>query len=343
MRSSTSTSTSPRGDAAVRRRPGAALLLALLAAVCAATGLLAPPPVAHAADNGQWSVFPATGEDAPARAHFEHTAEAGTTVRDRVTIANLADTERTFALYGADAYNTPRDGGFAVRAADEEQRAVGAWLRLDREEVTVPAGERVTVPFTLTIPRNAEPGDHPGAVVALDQRVLEARGRVGMGVRQAVGARVYLEVTGERAPSLRVEDVRWVYDAPLVPGTGERPATIEYTLVNDGNVTLSPRVALTADGLFGDAPVAHGTRRAPAELLPGERVALSEEWAGPPVLDRGDVRVEVTDPRTGVHATGSAPFLLVPWLLLAVFALALAALAAHLVRRRRAARAAHPA
>ncbi|MEE1927488.1 DUF916 domain-containing protein [Streptomyces sp. TRM 70351] len=320
----------------MRARASALLILVL--------GLLLSPvaPPAHAADNGKWSVFPATGEDVQGRAHFRLEAAPGSTVRDEVTVANLSGSARTFHLYGADAYNTPRDGGFAVRGAEEEHRGVGVWLRLDREKLRIPAGGRTTVPFTLTVPTNAEPGDHPGAVIALDQEVRKAGGAVGVGVRQAVGARVYLQVTGERKPAVEVEDVRWEYEAPAVPGTGDDPATIRYTLVNSGNVTLRPEVRLAAEGVFGRELVERAAGAVPLELLPGERVRLFESWTKPPAMDRGDVTVTVTDEATGQRASASTSFLVVPWLLLAAVVLLLTVLALLLLRRRRGAADAAP-
>lgn len=116
-------------------RPASAALAVLFLAL----GLLivAEPTTAYAADNGRWSVFPAVrkGEsDAPGadRAHFRMTAKPGSTLRDRVTVSNLAKEPVTFLVYAADAYNTPRDGGFAVREPTERQRSVGAWTRLQR-------------------------------------------------------------------------------------------------------------------------------------------------------------------------------------------------------------------
>src|SRR3954467_4519168 len=140
-------------------------LYVLLLSLC--FGVLAAPST-HAADNGSWSVYPAASQIA-ARPYFYLSADPGTTVEDKVVVANKTGKPLTFRLYAADAYNTARDGGFAVKTMAETQRGVGAWARPDRSKVTVPAHGKVTVPFTITVPEGAEPGDHPGALVALDE------------------------------------------------------------------------------------------------------------------------------------------------------------------------------
>ncbi|MEW1930498.1 DUF916 domain-containing protein [Streptomyces sp. NPDC088360] len=326
----------------------------LITALALALGLLtaSPPPEAYAADNGRWSVFPAKtgkdGKDGKAagkaakgkahRAYFQMKADPGRTVRDKVTVSNLAKEPVTFLLYAADAYNTPRDGGFAVREPTEKQRSVGVWTRLARSEVTVPAGGSTTVPFTVAIPRTASPGDHPGAVVALDKRVARAEG-TGVGIRQAVGARIYLQVNGERKPGLSVQDVRFDYEVPLLPGFG-KDATVTYTLVNNGNVQLEPRVDLKAKGLFGRTSFDSAGTKLPAELMPGQRVRITQKWAAPPPLDWGSVELTASDKGGELVESGSAAYRTVNWGVLVTLALVVLLLIVGVVVRRRRARSA---
>ncbi|WP_416973351.1 WxL protein peptidoglycan domain-containing protein [Streptomyces sp. 4F14] len=271
--------------------------------------LLLPAP-ARAADNGSWSVYPASTAVA-ARPYFFVSADPGHTVRDKVVVANKTDQPMKFRLYAADAYNTARDGGFAVKSVGEKMLGVGAWARLPESAVTVPARGTVTVPFTIQVPEGAEPGDHPGAIVALDEKVQKGGGGVALGVQRAVGARVYLQVTGPSLPALAVEDVRIDQDRPLVPGFGDSTATVSYTLHNTGNVTLDPRVRLKATGLFGRTLLNRELTKVPAELLPGQSVRLTERWGHAPQLDRG--KVTLTASATGTEEKGSTSFLAVPW------------------------------
>ncbi|HEY9373457.1 DUF916 domain-containing protein [Streptomyces sp.] len=289
-------------------RKTSALLVALLAALL----LAAPGTTARAAENGEWAVFPAASE-LGGRPYFYLSADTGGTIADRVTVSNKTAAPLTFRLYGADAYNTERDGGFAVRTRGEKQTGAGAWIRLGSERVTVPARGHVTVPFTLTVPADAEPGDHPGAVVALDERIAPGgSGSVAVGVQRAVGARVYLRVNGPTVPALSVEDVTLDQDRPLVPGARESSALVSYTLHNRGNVTLNPRVALRAEGVFGRTLLDRNLAKIPSELLPRQKIRLTERWADAPQFDWGQVTLTATakDVRESAHAS----FLALPWL-----------------------------
>ncbi|MFD9795167.1 WxL protein peptidoglycan domain-containing protein [Streptomyces sp. NPDC059070] len=310
--------------------------LSLLLPFLLAAAVLAPSAPARAADNGNWAVYPSAG-GADRRPYFYLAAEPGTTLSDQVTVTNKTAAPMTFRLYGADAYNTERDGGFAVRTRGEPQHGVGAWTRTGRPTVTVPARSFVTVPFTITVPADAEPGDHPGALVALDERVAAGRGPVAMGVQQAVGARVYLRIGGPAVPALAVEDVSLSQHRPLVPGAGTSRSVISYTLHNRGNVTLDPKVELTAKGLFGRTLLRRSLTQVPAELLPGQKVRLTEPWSGSPQLDWGDV--SLTASAKDVTGRAGTSFLALPWLALGVLVAALAAgLTGWRLRRRRARR-----
>ncbi|MFJ3229827.1 WxL protein peptidoglycan domain-containing protein [Streptomyces sp. NPDC086787] len=307
------------------------LLLSLLTLFGGLLCGLAPVP-AYAADNGSWSVYPVASEIA-ARPYFYLSADPGQTITDKVALANKTGAPLTFRLYAADAYNTARDGGFAVRTLGERMRGVGTWARLAQSRITVPGHRTVTVPFTLSVPDGAEPGDHPGAIVALDERVAQGSGSLALGVRQAVAARVYLRVSGPTLPAIAVENMHVTHHRPLVPGLGDSTATISYTLHNSGNVTLDPKVELRAHGLFGRTLLDRDLTRIPSELLPGQRVRLTEPWRGAPQFDRGDITLTAT--ATGTHETASTSFLALPWLVLAVVLAAGAVAAALLVRARR--------
>ncbi|MGW4567582.1 WxL protein peptidoglycan domain-containing protein [Streptomyces sp. NPDC004561] len=303
------------------------LLLSLLGLLL---GITAVP--ARAADNGSWSVYPVASKIA-ARPYFYLSADPGQTLTDRVAVQNRTGAPLTFRLYAADAYNTARDGGFAVRTAGERMRGVGAWARLDRSRITVPGHRTVTVPFTLRVPRGAGPGDHPGAIVALDERIDPGSGSLALGVQRAVGARVYLRVGGPALPALSVEQVRLGHHQPLLPGLGDSTATITYTLRNTGNVTLDPKVRLRVRGLFGRTLLDRELTRVPSELLPGQRVRLTETWRGAPQLDRAGVTLTASAP--GTRQSASASYLALPWLLVALVSAAAVVTGVLLVRARR--------
>ncbi|MER5761355.1 hypothetical protein [Streptomyces sp. NPDC002082] len=274
------------------RRPGG-LLRAALAAVAAAV-LSCTTAAPAAADEPGWTAEPVAGS-APAaaksgaRPYFYLSGTSGTVLEDRLALANTSDQEHTITLRGADAYNTAA-GAFAVRSARESTGA-GLWISFGAgTTVKVPAHTRAVVPFTVTVPPGSPPGDHPAAVVATE-------------AGREVGVRVHLRVDGPALAALTVEDV-------AVRGKGAT-ARVAYTLVNRGNVALAPELAISAEGALGKV-AGRSNRALPVEVLPGQRVELTEPWPGAPVFDRVALTLTVTAPG-GARATGSTSAWFVPW------------------------------
>ncbi|MEU6664069.1 hypothetical protein [Streptomyces sp. NPDC046821] len=291
--------------------------LARLRALCGAVVLLAvgaggPAAAAGTATAPEWSVAPSAGggtrpaEDG--RPYFYAEGVPGTVLQDDVAVTNPGDRPLTVRLRGADADNTGT-GALSLRKTSKD---TGAWITFARRTVKVPARTRAEVPFSVTVPADAAPGDHPGAVVA------SANGR-------EVGVRVHLRVSGPTLSALTVEKVR-VTDG----------GRISYDLVNRGNTTLTPRLAVRADGVFGRA-LDRRPRTLPVELLPGSRVTLTEPWKDAPALDSVRVRLTVTA-GGGAHGEATATKRFVPWGALAAVGVVVVAGgggAVWFVRRRR--------
>ncbi|WP_327423158.1 hypothetical protein OG612_16505 [Streptomyces sp. NBC_01527] len=286
-------------------------VLAVLLCAFAAT----PAAATARADSGtDWTARPAasgtatrTGDDG-GRPYFYLEGPPGTVLQDRLAVTNPGRAPVTVRLRGADAYDA-EDGESAVRGS-KGSTGTGGWLRLAADRVTVPARTRAEVPFSVTVPTSAPPGDHPGAIVA------ESAGR-------SVGVRVHLRVSGPTLAALTVEDV-------TVSGR-----TIHYTLVNRGNAALAPRLAVSADGVFGTL-LRREARTLPVELLPGQRAKLTEPWRDVPALDSVTVRLRVSA-AGGAHSEATGSAVLVPWVPVTVgvlLFLAAAAAGAYLLRRR---------
>ena len=308
----------------VRLAAPARAALALVAVVVAALGMgvLATAP-AQAADNGTWSIFPAQRKGFDPRAAFFLEVTAGQTLRDAVTVKNAGKTPITFTLYAADAFNAAGGGGFALRQLGDPNSDIGTWIKLDKNQITVAPGKEATVGYTLTVPRNASPGDHVGGIVSLNaaaETTQESEG-VTVGIRRAVGTRIYARVAGATTTSMVVQDVTLdVTEKTNVPIVGNGKATITYTVLNTGNTRLQPEAAITIDGLFGRELASFPATAVP-EILPGQSITLQQQWDGVPALDQVHVRVDMTA-AGDVTAGGDTTEWVVPWpLIIAILVL----------------------
>ncbi|MFT4305676.1 MAG: DUF916 domain-containing protein [Microbacterium sp.] len=322
----------------LRRHAGIRLLCTLLAVV--ATLLVAP--AAHADDTDDtdvtWTVRTDSNSFGADRTNYSYTLDAGGTLHDGIVVANRGTTDLELTVYAADGF-TSDDGELSLRLADEQSTGVGAWITADTTEVTVPAGGTVTVPFTVSIPDNATPGDYAGGVVT---SLTDADSSSTVSVERRLGIRVNLRVGGELAPSLAVEDLSVGWNGGVNPFAGG-DATVTYTLHNTGNATISAVPTEQVSGIFGWFPYTADASDTTPQLLPGESRTFSTTVTGVPalLLLLGSVSITplVTDasgstsPIDAVNATALG--VAVPWTSLLLLLLVAAAAFGYLRNRRR--------
>ncbi|MER7420494.1 DUF916 domain-containing protein [Micromonospora peucetia] len=309
-------------------RTGATLAAVLLTAALAPPAAAAPTPSpastpakpAPGAAATRWAVQP-SGPDGPTgRNYFIYDLAPGSTLTDHVGVSNLSDRPLTFQVYGTDAYTTA-DGAFALLPADQAAADVGSWIRFDRRSWTVPPGRRADIPFRLSVPANATPGDHAGGVIAAIAQARTTADGQQVRVDQRLAARVYLRVNGDIRPAVAIESVRVSYDNPVNPAAGG-DAVVTYRLRNTGNVRVGGTGTVAVNGPFGWELA----RTAPVdlpELLPGAVFTVTERITGvPPALrltaevDLAPTTVDAALPPVLRSAATWAP----PWLLLALLA-----------------------
>ncbi|MEW2397000.1 DUF916 domain-containing protein [Streptomyces sp. NPDC046862] len=324
------------------RRIAAVLAACLLAVLPAATASATAPGDGGRTGTGRttFGVQPSSAKKPDARPNFSYGATPGAAVKDHIAVFNYGTSALTLRVYAQDAFTTA-DGGFDLFAAQHKPTGAGSWIKLRRNQVKVPARSHVIVPFTLTVPQKATPGDHTGGIVAsLSAAGADTKGNK-VAVDQRVGARVYLRVAGELTPRLAVEDLHTAYHGTANP-FGSGSATVTYTIRNTGNVRLAARQAVgVRDGMGGAAKVAR-LRDLP-ELLPGDAVRITTSATGvlPAFRDTTTVTVDPEPVRGDIkhrilpRVTRTGAFSAVPWGLLVLLLVLAAAATVLLLRRRR--------
>lgn len=298
----------------------------------------APPPVP---DNGvrTWSVRPAGPNGGPDnRTHITLQGNPGTRLTDRILVTNQSVVPVAFEVYGTDAYNTP-DGLFDLLPAAAKPLDLGTWFSFTHPVVLVPAGGSVAVPFTLTIPASAVPGDHAGGVVV---SLARTAGAPGVNVDSRVAVRVYLRVPGHLRPRLETGSIRATYHGVANP-FGHGYVNVAYQVTNPGNIRLQAHVKITVKGMFGNT-LATLIPKDLAELLPGQSATYHATLRH--IFPAGPLTVTVAlepfpDPTQpvgqAVPSSSKDGFTwAMPWLLILLIVLVLAAGAgAWLLRRRK--------
>ncbi|MFF2623223.1 WxL protein peptidoglycan domain-containing protein [Oerskovia jenensis] len=286
-----------------------------------------------------WGVAPAT---APT---FDFTLDPGASLTDQLVVTNHGDVPLDLAVYAADAFTSPT-GALDVLPTGTPSEDLGAWITADVPRVVVAPGERGTVPFTLTVPADATPGDHTAAIVT---SLVTGAGEGGVAVDRRLGTRVLVRVAGDLAPSAIVTEVDAGYAGSWNPvGTGD--AELTFTVTNTGNVRLAGPLSATVAAPAGVGRVSVPLGELP-ELLPGDALTLTGTVSGVAPLGRLGASVTLTPvvattasttlpdgaaSHPAAPATGEGHLWAVPWSALAAATLLVGAVLGLRALRRRA-------
>ncbi|MFF4761793.1 WxL protein peptidoglycan domain-containing protein [Streptomyces sp. NPDC001292] len=262
--------------AAALARSAVVALLAVLAFL--GTGAA---PVAAADGDAPWAISTASNGFGSDRPNYSYTVNAGGHVTDALVVVNHGTTPLHLAVYAADAF-TNEAGRLDLVAKDAKSKGAGAWVRTDRPKVTVRPGSSVEVPFTLTVPHDAAPGDYMGGIVTSLADGTDTGRRLGIRIRLRVG--------GALEPKLSVQDLHVRYSGTANP-VGKGDATVTYTIHNTGNAILAARQTASLSGPFGLAGARAGHIDDSPALLPGEtwKVTVPVHGVAPALRAAGTV------------------------------------------------------
>ena len=315
-----------------RARSGAAALL-IAAAIF---GSAASPALADDVD-GVGASPAADGAADQTRSRFSYQVEPGQTISDEYLVVNTGTTAQQVTVYATDAFNND-DGNFDLLGAAEAPTDAGSWVTFEggvgRLVLDLLPEESRIVPFTVTVPADAAPGDHAGGIIA---SALSDSGQISLDRR--VGVRLYVRVKGELQPSLSVSSMTASYEGSLNPFAGE--VTMTMTVRNAGNVAMGATTINNVRGLFG-IPLSGDVNIEIPELLPGtsRTVTTVVPGVGPWLLLSPHMSLVATiddnafNPGPLPRAERENTLFAVPWALLMLILVAAVVTAVVRIRRR---------
>ncbi|WP_375384987.1 WxL protein peptidoglycan domain-containing protein [uncultured Microbacterium sp.] len=321
---------------------------ALVLTFAALSTFIAPSGSASAADDPGTdpstvgvATRPASADGQPdSRTRFTYSADPGQTISDQVLVGNTGTQREDFTVYATDAYNGG-DGSFALLATADTPTQIGAWVSFadgsSRLQFSLEPNEARLVPFTVTLPADATPGDHAGGLVA---SVLQEGQQVS--VDRRVATPIFTRVSGDLQPQLTITSIDAAYQGDWWnPFNGS--VKILYTVDNGGNVALAANLDATTVTWFGIP--ATGTQGASIPvLLPGSTATYEAtlsgvgQWGYLNPAIRMQPFVDSPDPAQQLTVTPVSRdtiLVAIPWLLLILIALIVAIILFVRWRRKR--------
>lgn len=193
----------------------------------------------------------------PARA--ELTADPGETISDSFLVINEQDTEQTFYT-SIENFESQGETGTPNFTASKE--GLPTWIKVD-EKVTLKKGERVKIPYTITVPSDADAGGHFAAIFLSTVPPSAGDSQVSVGAK--VGMLVLLKVTGN------VKEEGGLISFTLKEGKKvltNLPLNFVYRFKNDGNDRVKPEGDIVIKNTFGGEVAKLDANKAMGNVLP---------------------------------------------------------------------------
>lgn len=175
---------------------------------------------------------------------FEITANPGEVFTNQVKVYNPSDSTIGVKMEIEDFTVTGEIGHVITEPAETETYSIARWITFDPAEFALQPGEQKFVNFTISVPKNAEPGGHYGAVLAGTTAVIGGE-FVGTAVATRVGSLVLLSVSGPVKEDLRVKE----FLTPHYSEYGPIKFTIRFE--NKGTIHVKPKSIITITNWLG--------------------------------------------------------------------------------------------
>lgn len=203
-----------------------------------------PGTVARAIEYGGLGGIPANPDPKNPRTNsiFIYTLSPGSNKNDAVKIINNTSEAKTVEVYASDS-ELASGGSFACKQKSDKQKNVGAWIQLAKSEVALAANSEEVVPFRVSVPENADVGEHNGCVVIQEKN--GATEATGNGVQLSFRSALRTVVT---VPGDIVKDVDF---SDLLINKKDKKYIITAKLNNNGNVSLDTDVEVVIKNLLG--------------------------------------------------------------------------------------------
>lgn len=204
---------------------------------------------------------------------FEQTINPGDQFSTSITITNAGSASQLFSVGVQDISGVNNAGEPIFTSSTVTTYSVSSWVALGRTTITVPAGGSVTVPFTITVPANAQPGGHYGAIFVSSGATRPSLNGSGLGYD--VGALIELRIAGNATEQAEIKEFstdRSLYQTPDV--------TFTASVANEGNVLIQPRGPIDITNMFGQKVGTVVLNDAGASIFPGAQRAFTQSWSG---------------------------------------------------------------
>lgn len=175
-------------------------------------------------------------------ARLEFSADPGTTAQGEFTILNEQDTDQ---VYYTSVENFEAQGESGTPNFTKSKDGLASWVQVV-DKVEIKKGEKLKIPFTVTVPQGADAGGHFAAIFLSTIPPATGAGEVSVGAK--IGMLMLLKVNGPIKEDGGVMSFALKQGGHVVTAL---PVDFVYRFNNNGNDRVKPMGTTTISNMFG--------------------------------------------------------------------------------------------
>ena len=195
-----------------------------------------------------------------------------------VKITNQDDYEKTVVLYTDDFKPAEDESGQAVFVGGNVEGSLSDWIIFPSDSIDLKPGERKVVPVRISVPEDAQPGSHHGAIV-VKEKIGAPEGGNAVGAQYEVTILALINVAGDTTQEgqvLSFETDKLFYQYP--------PVNFFVRFENTGNTHIKPSGLIEIYNSAGGKEEVIQINKKFANVLPNSVRKFKETWDPKPWL-----------------------------------------------------------
>ena len=158
-----------------------------------------------------------------------------------------------------------------------EDIGLATWIKFPYENISIPAGETIEVPFTIVVPNYASPGGHYAAIFLSTAPPEAGVGGSQVAIASRIGTLVLVKIAGEVKENAGIIGFETVAD-----NYGSLPVDFNVRVENTGNVHVKPMGTILIKNMFGSVAGSVALNETGGNVLPEQIRKFEASWVKNP-------------------------------------------------------------
>ncbi len=264
----------------------------------------------NAGDKGDFILQPAK---------VEVSLDPGTSVTKNLDIINRLGETRDFKIEIEDFTGSKTGQRAAVLLGDEKgPYSLRDYIKPEVTEFTLKQGQKITLPITISIPDDGEPGGRYGSILVSttppEKGADEGEGAGGgTKIISRLGALFFVRVNGPALEEGSLKDFK-ASPAKKIFHEKDGPSGFDLVFENKGNVHLNPYGTINVSNTLGMTVAEIEVQ--PYFAMPGSLRQRHLDWGGKTLLGRYTATAQINRGYGNIVDEKSITFWVLPWKIL---------------------------